>query len=590
MASSALRVLLLGAVVAGLYLAREVLIPLALAVLFSFLLAPIARRLEALHLGRALSTVAVVTLFVLVLAGVGWAAGNQMVSVIGKLPEYRQHIAHKLEALRSPPKDGDLGKAARAIKQLEKDIKPGSKPPAEPQPVSKIAPLPTTPLELIGALGLPLVTLAGMAVAVIVITALILLQRDDLRERLMRLVGEGHIHLTTQAMEEAAGRVSRYLITQLVVNIGYGLPLAVAFYFIGLPNALLWGLLATVLRFIPYLGASIAAALPIILALAISDGWTTVAWTAGAIAVMELIVAYGVEPFLYGATTGLSPIAIVFSAIFWTWLWGPIGLLLATPMTVCLAVAGRHVPQLGFLNVLLGVEPVLPDDVRLYQRLLAFEYDEALELADKHAREHGLADAFEALLLPALFLAKRDRLHGRLDREHEGFVFDSLQRIVEDLEGPENRGQTPVSANGQNRPQAVSANGQNCPQAVSVCIVPAHDQADYVAGFMLARLLPDGAVVLPKDMLASEILERIERDCRGTVIVSAMPPSAASNAAYVAKRLHARFPHRRIVIALWTARGNLERIASRLKDSGAADVLTTFSDAISQARLAPRVG
>src|SRR5262245_25793921 len=193
MLSPGLRVLLLGAVVAGLYLAREVLIPLALAVLFSFLLAPIARRLEALHLGRPLSTVAVVTLFVLLLAGVGWAAGNQMLNLIGKLPEYRQHIVHKLEALRSPPKDGDLGKAAKAIKQLEKDIKPGQKPPAEKQAQSNIGPLPTTPLELIGVLGLPLLTLVGMAVAVIVITALILLQRDDLRERLMRLVGEGHI-------------------------------------------------------------------------------------------------------------------------------------------------------------------------------------------------------------------------------------------------------------------------------------------------------------------------------------------------------------------------------------------------------------
>ena len=574
MASSALRVLMLGAVVAGLYLAREVLIPLALAILFSFLLAPIARRLEALHLGRPLSTVAVVTLFVLALAGVGWAAGNQMLSLIGKLPEYRQHIVHKLEALRSPPKDGDLGKAAKAIKQLEKDIKPAPKPPAEPQGAPpKIGPLPTTPLELIGALGLPLLTLAGMAIAVIVITALILLQRDDLRERLMRLVGEGHIHLTTQAMEDAAGRVSRYLLTQLVVNICYGLPLAVAFYFIGLPNALLWGLLATVLRFIPYLGAPVAASLPIVLALAISDGWSMVAWTAGAITIMELIIAYGAEPFLYGATTGLSPIAIVFSSIFWSWLWGPIGLLLATPMTVCIAVAGRHVPQLGFLNVLLGVEPVLPEDVRLYQRLLAFEYDEAFELADQHAREHGLAHAFEALLLPAVFLAKRDRLSGRVDSEREGFVFDALQRMVEDLESSENRGQPPVP---------VAAPG--------VLVVPAHDRADYIAGLMLARLLPPGAEVLPKDIPASEVLERAAQAGDRPVVVSAMPPSAASNAAYIAKRLHARFPERKIVIALWTARGNLERIASRLKDSGATDVLTTFSDAISQARLAPRVG
>jgi predicted PurR-regulated permease PerM len=575
MSPSAVRAIAFVVIVAVLYQAREVLIPLALAMLFSFVLAPLARRLEALHVGRPASTLMVIILFVLVLGSVGWAAGNQMLSLVGKLPEYREHIVKKLETLRSPPKDGDLGKAAKAIKELEKDIKPEPKPAAapeaEPEP-AKIKPLPTTPLELIRALGLPLVTLIGMAVAVIVITALILLQRDDLRERLMRLVGEGQIHLTTQAMEDAADRVSRYLLTQLVVNVCYGLPLAAAFHFIGLPNALLWGLLATVLRFIPYVGAPTAAALPILLALAISDGWTMVAWTAGSIAAMELLMAYGVEPFVYGRSTGLSPIAIVLSALFWTWLWGPIGLLLATPLTVCLATAGRHVPQLGFLNVILGVEPVLPGEVRLYQRLVALEYDEAFDLADEHAREHGVAKTFEDILLPALILAKRDRLRGRLDAERETFVFDGLQRIVEDLEDkPENRGQAPISE-----------------PAPPVCIVPAHDHADYIAGLMLARLFaPERfeGLVLPKESLASEIVERVAKTCDRAVIVSAVAPSAASNAAYVAKRLRSRFPEQKIVVALWAARGNLERVAERLKLSGSSEVLTTFSEAIAQARV-----
>src|SRR3954466_6826848 len=478
MRSTALRALALVAAIVILHEAREGLIPLALAMLIRFLLAPLARRLEALHLGRPVSTVIVVVLLVVLLSGIGWAAGNQMLGLIAKLPEYREQIVHKFEALRSPPKEGDLGKAAKAIKELEKDIKPGAKPPAEPPAKpSRMRPLPTTPLELIGVLGLPLLTLVGMAIAVIVITALILLQRDDLRERLMRLVGEGHIHLTTQAMEDAAGRVSRYLLTQLVVNVCYGLPLALAFHFIGLPNALLWGLLAAVLRFVPYLGASLAASLPILLAFAISDDWSMLAWTAGSIAVMELIVAYGVEPFVFGASTGLSPIAIVLAAMFWTWLWGPIGLLLATPLTVCLAVAGRHVPQLGFLNVVLGVEPVLPDEGRLYQRLVASEYDEAFDLADQHAREHGLPSAFEAVLLPALFLVKRDRVQGRLDPEREAFVFDGLQRMVEELEPrPENPDQSP-------HPDETAASAGAPP----VCIVPAQDHADYIAGLMLAR-------------------------------------------------------------------------------------------------------
>jgi predicted PurR-regulated permease PerM len=571
---------------AALYLAREVLIPLALAILFGFLLAPAARRFEALHLGRVASTLIVVTLFVGLLGTVGWVAGKQVVSLVGKLPEYRVNISHKLRALHSQP-SGNLGKAARARKEREKEAaakadeaaqKPAPQKPAPQKPAPQKPPvdLPTTPFELIGKLGASALALLAMAVAVIVITALILLQRDDLRERLMRLVGQSQIHLTTQAMEDAAQRVTRYLLMQLVVNICYGLPLGVALYFIGIPNALLWGLLATILRFIPYIGAAIAAALPIALALAISDDWTLVAWTAGVIAILEFTVAYVIEPWLYSGSTGLSPIAIVLSALFWTWLWGPIGLLLATPLTVCVAVAGRHIPQLGFLNILLGVEPVLPLEVRFYQRLVALEYDEALDLADEYAREHGLAGLYEQVLLPALVLAKRDRQRDALDDNRQRFVFESLQRIVEELEN--NQGQTTISAKEPGLARAVPP----------LCIVPAHDDADYIAGIMLARLLaPEHfeALLLPKDILASEILERIAETGARAVIVCAVPPGAAANATYFAKRLRQRFPQQKVVVALWHAGGNLERITGRLRAAGADEVVTRLPEAVERARL-----
>jgi predicted PurR-regulated permease PerM len=589
---SATPLLVLVVATAALYLAREVLIPLALAMLFGFLLAPAARRLEALHLGRIASTLIVVALFVGALGTIGWVAGNQVVSLIGKLPEYKGNIARKLQALRSPPTEGNLGKAAQALKEIEKEAsKPGAavekspaqKPQAQapqtqnPPPVNH---LPTTPFEMMGKLGGSLLGLLAMAVAVIVITALILLQRDDLRERLMRLVGQGQIHLTTQAMEDAAQRVTRYLLMQLVVNVFYGLPLGVALYFIGIPNALLWGLLGTILRFIPYVGAAIAAALPIALALAISDGWELVAWTAGIIAILEFTVAYVIEPWLYSGSTGLSPIAIVLSALFWTWLWGPIGLLLATPLTVCVAVAGRHIPQLGFLNIILGVEPVLPVEVRFYQRLVALEYDEALDVVDEYAREHGLPALYEQVLLPALVLAKRDRQRDALDDNRQRFVFESLQRIVEELEG---KGEKNNQA-----PTAISAKEPGPSRAAPLCIVPAHDDADYIAGLMLARLLaPEHfeTLLLPKDILASEMVERVaEAGCRA-VVISAVPPSAAANASYLAKRLRGRFTQQKIVVALWNASGNLERINGRLRAAGADEVVTRFPEAVERVRL-----
>ena len=554
-------------VTASLYLAREVLIPLALALLFSALLAPAVRRLEALRLGRTASALVSVALFVALLVVVGLTAGNQVVSLAGKLPEYKENIAKKLRALHAPPK-GDLGKAARAIEELKEETsdQPQQKPPAKPA-----SPLPTSPFELVSALGVSLLTLIGMAVAVIVLTAMILLKKDDLRDRLIRLVGERQIHLTTQAMEDAAGRVSRYLLMQLVVNTCYAIPLALALYFIGLPNALLFGLLATVLRFIPYVGAAIAAALPIALAFAISEGWQTIAWTAGTIGVLEFTVAYVVEPWLYGESTGLSAIAIVLSAIFWTWLWGPIGLLLATPITVCLSVAGRHVPQFRFLHVILGAEPVLPPPVRFYQRLMALEFEEALDLAEQFAKEHGFAALCEQVLLPALPLMRRDRERNVIDDERMRFVQEGLTQIAEELEPTERR----------------SRGGP------LVCIAPARDDVDHAAGMLLGRLLDaDGYQprLLDGGLLAAELAGQVAREPCAAVCVSAVPPSAATAAAYVCKRLRQRGVQAKIVVVLWQAEGDLERARRRLLDAGADEVVTRLPEALEKIRLVSPLG
>ena len=538
------------AVAAILYLAREVLIPLALAILLSFLLAPVVRRLENWRLGRIASTFIAVAIGFSVIGAIGTVASRQALSLAAKLPEYRENIREKIHALRAP-RNGTLGKAAEAIKQLESEAAPQAAPlPVTETPPSAFAAL----VEWIEPFAKPV----GTALAVVVFTILMLLNRENLRERLIGLIGPRQINVTTQALGEAAYRVSRYLYMQLVVNMLFGIPFGVALYLIGIPNAMLWGLLGTLLRFIPYAGVWVAGALPAILAFAIFDGWSEVAWVLATFFVLELVLVNAVEPYLYGRSAGLSTIAIIAAALFWTWLWGPVGLLLAIPLTVCVAVIGRYIPELGYLNVLLGVEPVLTPEARFYQRLIALDQEEAEDLAQKHAAEHGVAALFDNVLVPALTLAEADRHSGALDAEHQRFVLDTTRQIVEETE---QKGE---------------------PSCGHVCIVPAHDEADEVAGAMLARLLP-GAQVLSSASLAAETLEQVaERGCR-VICISAVPPRAASHAAYLARRLKKRFPDLRIVVGLWTSE-TVEKITQRLRDAGAGETLAKLEEAAAHLR------
>jgi AI-2E family transporter len=369
----------------------------------------------------------------------------------------------------------------------------------------------------------------GTALAVVVFTILLLLNRENMRERLIGLVGARKINVTTQALEEASYRVSSYLYMQLVVNACFGIPFAIALWLIGIPNAMLWGLLGTLLRFVPYAGVWVAVALPATLAFAIFDGWTHVTWVLGIFLVLELILVNVVEPWLYGRSAGLSPIAIIAAAIVWTWLWGPVGLLLAIPLTVCVAVLGRYIPEMGYLNVLLGVEPVLSPEARFYQRLIARDQDEAITLAEEYAGEHGAAGLFDTLLIPALALIETDRHKGALEPESERFAFDTTRQILEEMQTEE----TPA--------------GQPC------------------------------------SGLASETLERVGEGACRMVCISAVPPHAASHAAYLARRLKKQLPELKVVVALWTSEG-IDKIKPRLLSSGVDEVFTRLADVQSHLR------
>jgi predicted PurR-regulated permease PerM len=516
-----------------------VLIPLALAILLAFLLAPAVRGLERLRLGRLASTLLVVAVGFLAIGAVGWVAANQAVSVAAKLPEYRENVAKKIRALRHAP-EGAIGKAAEAIKELESEAAPQ----AEPLAVTET---PASPLAALGEWAAPVVKPVGTAFAVVVFTILLLLHRENMRDRLIGVIGAGRINITTQAMGEAAARVSRFLFMQLVINAGFGVPFGIALYFIGIPNALLWGLLATLLRFIPYAGVWIAISMPALLAIAVDDGWSMLGWTLGTFVFLELVAVNVAEPVLYGRSAGLSAMAVILAALFWTWLWGPVGLLLAMPLTVVATVIGRHVPELGYLNTLLGVEPVLAPEARFYQRLVALDQEEATELAEKYAEEKGPAALFGEVVIPALTLAERDRHHDELQPRRERFLFETVEAIIEDL-APD-----------------------NVPALAGACILPAHDEADRLAGLALSRT--SGA----------RLVEEVPDDC-GVVCISAVPPRAGSHAASLARRLRRQYPKARIVIALWATEGSAERVTSRLLQAGANAVVTRFPDAVGALR------
>jgi predicted PurR-regulated permease PerM len=530
----------LAAVTAALYFAKAVLIPLALAILFSFLLAPAVRRFER-WMPRIVATLLLAVLVFSLLGAVAVIAGKQAVSLAAKLPEYRENITGKIRAVREP-QEGELGRAADAIKDLQEEAAPE-------RPPLAVKETPGSAFEAIIEFIAPFVEPVGTALAVIVFTILMLLNRENMVERLIALIGPGRIHLMTRALNEASYRVSRYLYMQLIVNTMFGVPFGIALYFIGVPNAMLWGMLGVLLRFIPYAGVWVAVAMPALLAFAISDSWSMVAWTIGVFLTLELLLVNAVEPYLYGRSAGLTPIAIIAAAVFWTWLWGPIGLLLATPLTVCVTVIGRYVPEFGYLNVLLGVEPVLSPDERFYQRLVALELDEATEIAEKHVAAHGLIAALDEVLVPALGLAGVDRRKGTLEPARERYIFEAMRGIVEELPAPD---------------------GKSAPAGVECCIVPAHDEADRVAAQILALAAP------------ARIVDLDSRDACATIIVSAVAPQAASHAATAARRLHSRFPEARIVVALWAAEGDLARPRERLGHLGVDAVVSRVADAIKE--------
>jgi predicted PurR-regulated permease PerM len=554
-------------IVGILYWFRELFIPLALAVLLTFLLAPVATRLERAGVGRVVAAVCAVMLGILVVGGVGYTFTGQLADLANKLPQYRATISKKLETIRHP-EIGPFSRATATISGLLDEME-GKTAGAPPLPEAPRIPTPAQPANTFDFVRILLgqaISMLGTGAVVFVCVLFFLIDRNDIRDRLISLTGRQRFHTTTRALNDAGKRVSSYLLMQLVVNVTYGVPIALGLFLIGIPNAGLWGLLCTILRFVPYLGPILGAAFPILLSFAVFEGWTQPLLTLGLFLVMEIISNNLIEPWLYASSTGLSKTAIILAAIFWTWLWGGIGLLLATPLTVCLAVMGKYIPQLSFLDVLLGTRSAMAPSDQFYQRLLAFREDEAATVARKFLKEHSLSELCDSLLVPALIQIKAGVNEGVLEDRHLEFACDTIDEFmteqIAELPPPE---------------ETKSGIGP-------VVFVPAAGITDETIVRIMSGLLEAEGFVcetLSSQSLAGEVITDMSDRACAQVCISASPPLAQRKARYLLKRLTGALPNVPVVTALWGA--SQDRV-ERLRSVTSSIVVTSVRSVLAEIR------
>src|SRR5712672_1705518 len=436
-------------IITTLYFGREIFVPIALAILLSFVLAPLVGVLQRIRMPRGLAVVSVVILAFVLIFAMGSLLATQLTQLAGDLPRYQSTISEKIQSFRDTKAGrGTLERASDMLKDLSKELDkpkdvasprmpssivgPNASGPPTPVPVEVRQPDPGA-LESLRTLISPLIHPPATTGIIIIFVIFILLQREDLRNRLIRLAGSHDLQRTTAALDDAAGRLSRLFLFQLLLNGAFGIIIGTGLWLIGLPSAIWWGILAAVLRFVPYIGATIAAAFPLALAVAVDPSWSMLLWTIALFLVVEPIVGHVIEPMVFGHSTGLSPVAVVASATFWTALWGPIGLVLATPLTVCLVVLGRHVERLEFLDVMFGDRPALSPPEIFYQRMLAGDPTEAAEKAEEFLKERSLASYYDEVALKGLQLAQADAERGALDKERLTKIRDAVGEFASDL-------------------------------------------------------------------------------------------------------------------------------------------------------------
>lgn len=593
--------LAVGVVVIGaLYFARDVLIPITLAALLSFLLAPLVSILKRLRLGRIASSLIAIALALAMLLALGGLIGTQLAALAAQLPRYQYTIQRKVEAFRGATFDRmaiqlhDLGnqlneknQPTEAKKQADKAL--AATEGAPPLSVEVHQPAPT-PIEVAQQIFMPILGPLATTGVVFIVAIFILLQREDLRDRMIRLFGSRDLHRTTVAMNDAARRLSRYFLMQFAINAGFGATVAGGLLLIGIPPALLWGVVGALLRFVPYIGAPLAALFPLVLAAAVDPGWSTMVWTATLYFVLEMTVAQAIEPLLYGRSTGLSPFSVVIAATFWIWLWGPIGLILSTPLTLCMVVLGKHVERLEFLEVLLGDRPPLTPVESFYQRILAGDPDEVEEQAEVILKDCSLSSYYDDVALKGLQLAAYDASRGVLTERNVERIKIAIMAVIDDLNVYED------IAPQIDQPNTVGAEATDAQRATlqdlatryresalrpewasnsAVMCVAGRGPLDEAGATILAQLLTKngvGARVVKHEDVERARLQLL--DVNGVAMICLVylgPSGTASHLRYLLRRLRVRMPTTPITLSFWPSEDSTEEDDDRARSAIGAD-------------------
>ena len=567
-------------IIIALYLGREIFVPVALSVLLSFVLAPFVIRLNSLRIPRTASVLIVVFFGFAIIFSLGGLMVSQATRLAAKLPGYQQTLSDKVESLRGlMGGPGTLEQASTVLKELRTELQHGettgqSNNALERQASDKAIPIPVEvrqpdpgALTTLGRIIEPLLSPLTTTGIVVIFVTFILLQREDLRNRLVRLAGSGDIQRTTAALDDAGKRLSKLFLTQIIFNAAFGLAIGAGLEFIGVPSAPLWGLIAMILRFVPYIGALISAIFPLILAAAVGSGWQMLVMTALLFVVLELLAGQVLEPLIYGHSSGLSPVAIILSASFWTWLWGPVGLVMATPLTVCLVVVGRHVERLKFLEIMLGDRPPLKPAQLVYQRMLAGDPFEAAEQARESLKGSSLVDYCDTILLEGLRLAEADRRLGHLDDERLTRIASTVDELVADLEARREAGVMDIPtldmsaspgaaiAIEQARAQRKSIEEKSSSPRSVLCI-PGSGKLDEAAALVLAYLLRHrdiGAIAEEADALSMSKFFSLDMTDTSLVCICCVGQPSTARIQDAVRRLNKKNADARILLALFGA-------------------------------------
>ena len=562
-------------VVAGIYFGRPVLMPLALAVLMAFALAPLVGLLKRWHLGQVAPVLISVLLAVVVLTSLGGFMGSQLAKLAAELPRYQTNLAHKIQSVvGGAANNNTIMRLNKTVETLAEQVTGSSKAEetAGVTPDDPIKPIPViirrtsvAPWSIAQTVLGPLLEPLGLIVLVLVFVGFILLQKDDLRDRIVRLAGSRDMQRTTIALDEAASRLSRYMFLQTGVNICFGLIIGIGLWLIGIPNPGLWGLMSGLMRFVPYVGVPLASLFPLALALAVDPGWSMLVQAMILYFVVDAVTGQAIEPFLYGRSMGLSAVAVVVAAAFWTWLWGPVGLLLSTPLTMCFVVFSRHVESLKFLDVMLGDQPALRVEQSLYLRMLANDPDEAADEAEAFLKQNSLSAYYDEVAARALMLAQTDVDRGVLDAARQERIRDAIKGLIVNLSDRKDEDAGDPSHNWHGA------------SVEPVLCVAGRGPLDEAAALLLVDMLGKygvGARVVSSDETSATHIR--ELSCAGVRLtcVSYLEPGTFKNARYQVRRLRKHMPGVPVIAIFWGLAGDNSRYLDGI-EATESDIVTT---------------